>query len=384
VNEPSSINGRVLLVGNDVEYFIMHRLALALALARRGIDLHVALPSQPHEPLLHSQPFKLHLYDLKRASTNPLREVAALRQLRSLYRRARPAIIHHFTIKPVLYGSLAARGIEARVVNSVTGLGYLFTNSSAAVAVLRTLALPLLRIGCNRSDVTMAFENRDDLAVYVKQGVCAESQTTVLPSAGIDPAQFARPKTAHNGTVVMVLSRMLYAKGILDFIEAARIARRDAPELRFVLVGGSDPNPESIPSEHLTKAAAEGAVEYWGPTEDPGLALSSADILCLPSYREGLPRSLLEGALIGLPLIASDVPGCRDVVTHGENGLLVPVRNPNELALAALRLHRDPPLRVTMGERGRQTAAARYTVEAVADQTLAVYAQALSARKLNA
>jgi glycosyltransferase involved in cell wall biosynthesis len=383
VNERSSINGRVLLVGNDVEYFIMHRLALALALARRGIDLHVALPSEPHEALLHSQPFSLHLYDLKRASTNPFREVAALRQLQRLYRRMRPEIIHHFTIKPVLYGSLAARGIDARIVNSVTGLGYLFTNSSAAVAVLRALALPLLRLGCNRSGVTMAFENRDDLAVYVKHGVCAESQTTVLPSAGIDPAQFAQPKSRHDGTVVMVLSRMLYAKGILDFIEAARIARRDAPELRFVLVGGSDPNPESIPLEYLKKAESEGAVEYWGPTDDPGRTLSSADVLCLPSYREGLPRSLLEGALVGLPLIASDVPGCRDVVTHGENGLLVPAKNASELAQAALRLHRDPRLRMAMGERGRLTAFERYTVEAVADETVSVYAHAMSAREPN-
>jgi glycosyltransferase involved in cell wall biosynthesis len=377
-----SVQGPVLLVGNDVEYFTMHRLALARALARRGIDLHVALPSAPQEPTLLQQPFKLHTYELRRASTNPAREATAFWQLRRLYDSLCPALIHHFTIKPVLYGSFASRGLPSRVVNSVTGLGYLFTNESGFVRVLRTIVLPILRAGCKRSSVTMAFENRDDLSVYLRNNVCTEEQCTVLPSAGIDVANFSHKRTPHAGTVVMLLSRMLYAKGVLEFIDAARIARRNEPTLRFVLVGGSDPNPESIPLDKLRAAHAEGAIEYWGPTGDPGAALAQADVLCLPSYREGLPRSLLEGALMGLPLIASDVPGCRDVVEHERNGLLVPVKSSAPIAEAALRLHRSPELRVAMGEEGRKFVSSRYTVEAVADQTIAVYLAALGAPRV--
>jgi glycosyltransferase involved in cell wall biosynthesis len=235
----------------------------------------------------------------------------------------------------------------------------------------------MMRFGCFRPNVTMLFENRDDLLVYCELGMAEKARTRVIPSSGINVAEFAPREHGKRAVTVMLLGRMLWDKGIREFVEAARLVAEQRPGTRFVLVGGTDPNPESIPTQTLQKWQQENAVEYWGWQSDVAAVLSRADILCLPSYREGLPRSMLEGGAAGLPLIATNVPGCRDALQPGVTGLLVPVRDSLALASAILKLVDDADLRAQMGQAARLDVATRFSTSSVIEGTIAVYRRSI-------
>jgi len=356
----------------------MHRLPLARALAARGVDTHVAIPFRADDPRFQGHDFSLHRLSLRRGSLNPFAEARVLVELVSLSRRLRPAIVHNVTIKPVLYGSMVARLTDTPcIVNSITGLGYVFSSSEAGARVLKGLVLPWLRYGCNRRNVTMLFENEDDLDVYRSAGVTVEAHSHVVPSSGIEPALFRVREHKPGAVTVMLLGRMLWDKGVGEFVEAAQAVRRAAPATRFVLVGGTDPNPESIPEEKLREWQDQGILEYWGWRTDVPQVLESADILCLPSYREGLPRALLEGGAAGLALITTDVPGCRDAVRSGVSALVVPPRDPHALAQAILNLVTSVELRSALGAEARADVAQRFAVKSVIDRTFRVYEESL-------
>jgi glycosyltransferase involved in cell wall biosynthesis len=380
VNNPGPLLGRrILLVGNDPEYFLMHRLALATALVEQGIDLQVAIPFASSDGRFRGLPFAVHRLPLRRGSLNPWSEMRALGALLALSRRVRPSLVHHVTIKPMLYGSLVARLLGTPcVVNSITGLGYVFSSSEPAARCLRLLVRPLLRFGCVRPNVTMLFENQDDLVLYGRQRMAQVSNSRVVPSSGIDVGLYEPRQHDQRVVTVMVLGRMLWDKGIREFVEAARMVAAKRPTTKFVLVGGTDPNPESIPLATLQRWQQEGAVDYWGWRSDIPAVLSKADILCLPSYREGLPRSLLEGGAAGLPLIATDVPGCRDALRPGVSGLLVPPKDSAALASAILRLVDDVEMRRQMGQAARSDVASRFSIDSVVDATVAVYRDSMA------
>lgn len=375
IEDSDSLRGcRLLLVGNDAEYFLMHRLALAKALIAQGIDLHVAIPFDVADPRFAAMPFPLHPLPLSRGSLNPWLELRALGALWALTRRLRPRLVHHVTIKPVLYGSIIARLLGTpSVVNSVTGLGYVFASSAPGARILRAIVRPLMRFGCFRPNVTMLFENRDDLLLYCELGMADKPKTSVIPSSGINVEEFTPRQHGTRAATVMLLGRMLWDKGIREFVEAARLVGKQRPGTRFVLVGGTDPNPESIPTQTLQQWQQENAVEYWGWRSDVAAVLSHADILCLPSYREGLPRSMLEGGAAGLPLIATNVPGCRDALQPGVTGLLVPARDSAALASAILKLVDDADLRAQMGQAARLDVATRFSTTSVIEGTMTVY-----------
>jgi glycosyltransferase involved in cell wall biosynthesis len=374
----SLVGRRILLVGNDPEYFLMHRLALAKALLEQGIDLQVAVPFDPSDERFRALPFAVHQLPLKRGSVNPFSEMRALRALYAHARKLRPLVVHHVTIKPMLYGSIVARMVGTPcVVNSITGLGYVFASPEPAARVLRAIVRPMLRFGCVRPNVTMLFENRDDLELYCRERIAQKSNSRVIPSSGIDVSAYTPRQHVNGAVTVLLLGRMLWDKGIREFIEAARAVGAQRPGTRFVLVGGTDPNPESIPLEVLRTWQQEGVVEYWGWRADIPAVLAQADILCLPSYREGLPRSMLEGGAAGLPLIATDVPGCRDAMLPGKSGLLVPPKDSAALSAAILRLVDNVDLRRAMGRAARHDAASRFSTASVASSTLSVYEEAL-------
>ena len=366
-------------MGNDPEYFLMHRLALARALAASGVDLHVAIPFDSEDARFHDLEFPLHRLKLDRGSRNPLREGATLADIRRLSRRLAPTLAHHVTIKPVLYGSVIARQLGTpSVVNSITGLGYLLSSSNLDARLLRSAVLPFMRFGCNRRNVTMLFENGDDRSLYCELAITNRERSAVVPSSGIDPRLFQPRKHEDGPVTVMLLGRMLWDKGIGEFVEAARSVKAEFPLTRFVLVGSTDPNPESIPEKQLEGWRDEGVVEYWGWRADVASTLQSADILCLPSYREGLPRSLLEGGAAGLARVTTDVPGCRDAVRHGVSGLVVPPRDSRSLAEAILKFVASASLRATMGAAAREEVVGRFSVDSVVEQTCRAYGDALS------
>jgi glycosyltransferase involved in cell wall biosynthesis len=229
----------------------------------------------------------------------------------------------------------------------------------------------------NRSVVV--FQNRDDRDLLVKEGVVALPQTRVIPGSGIDTKVFdIRPPSPGN-PIVMLASRMLWDKGIGDFVEAARRLKSDAVPARFVLVGRCDEhNPAAIAPEQLQRWVHEGLVEWWGHRDDMAETLALATIVVLPSYREGLPKVLLEAAACGKPLVAADVPGCRDIVTPGVNGILVPARDPATLAKAIDSLIRDSSLRMAMGVAGREAVVRGFSVERIAGQTVDLYRELLN------
>lgn len=373
---------RILMVVNHAGFFLTHRLPLAVTARERGHEVHIATPRSKHVPVIEANGLAWHPVRLTRSGTNPFAELRAVSDLVSLYRRLRPDLVHHVTTKPVLYGTAAARitGVPA-VVNALAGLGHL----SLADDFFHRLLRGGVRLGfkaiLRHRNMRVIFQNEDDRSAFVDRGILSLRETVLVPGSGVDPDLFLpanRPRG--NPPVVVLPSRMLYTKGVAEFVSAARILRADGATARFVLVGEPDPdNPASIPAWQLSRWASEGVVEWQRRRDDMPAVYAESDIVVLPSYREGMPKVLIEAAACGLPAVTTDVPGCRDVVQHERSGLLVPVRDQGrELAKAIARLLGDEELCRSMGRRGRELVLERFALPRVIDQTLSLYGELMA------
>ncbi len=353
-------------------YFVSHRLPLAIAAREVGYEVTVVTRVAEHGNAIREAGLKLIPIELSRRGKNPILELMLIYHLTALYRCEKPDIVHHVAMKPVLYGSLAARfaGVP-HVVNALAGLGWLFTSHSRLASVLGRGVRFALEWLLNRG--TVIVQNPDDLQWLADIGI-EQSRTQLIRGSGVDVNRFAPTPEAEGAPVVVLASRMLWDKGVGEFVAAARDLRRQGIIARFVLVGDPDPaNPASISQVLLDDWKKEGAIEWWGRRDDMPQVFAQSSIVCLPSYREGLPKVLLEAAACGRAIITADVPGCREVVRDGDNGLLVPVRNVAALADAMTRLLTNATLRQRMGERGRQRVVGKFSQERIIDQTLAVY-----------
>jgi glycosyltransferase involved in cell wall biosynthesis len=282
-------------------------------------------------------------------------------------------------MKPVLYGTFAATaaGVPA-ILNAVTGLGYLFDDHGAAFRAARAASIRMARAVFRRGNVFFLFQNARDRGEFVRLGLATLERSLLIPGSGVDVDRF-RPKPSPSGTPVVVLpARLLKAKGVVEFVEAARRLRKEGVDARFVLAGEPDPgNPTSLAGSQIRQWVAEGVIEWPGWVKDiPGL-LAASHVVCLPSYREGLSMTLLEALAAGRAVVTTDVPGCRDAVTDGVEGLLVPPRDPDALARALRRLIEDPELRARLGAAGRERAVREFSSRRVCDETLALYARLL-------
>ncbi len=306
---------------------------------------------------------------------NPIADLRLAIALYHWYREERPDVVHHFTIKPVIYGSIAARlaGVP-RIINTITGLGYVYTQRKV---ILRWIVDRLYGLGLRFSQ-RVFFQNEDDRTLFVEGGLVRYERTQLVPGSGVDTRHFcpaACPRTVQSDTVnVLMVSRLLRDKGIHEFVEAARIVAGCLPNTRFLLLGEIDHrNPSAVSEQEVRAWENEGIVRWLGPTDDVRPVLMSADIVVLPSYREGTPRSLLEAAAMGKPVVATDVVGCREVVDHGVTGLLVPVRDPAGLAKAIMELVQAPDLRIAMGTAGRRKMLDKFDERIVIESTLRSY-----------
>jgi glycosyltransferase involved in cell wall biosynthesis len=372
---------RVLLVGNDADYFLTHRLPLAMRLAELGYDIHVALPFEMGDARFQGRPFVVHRIALHRGGVHLGEEMRTLFELFRLYRKLRPQIVHHVTLKPTLYGGFAARvtGVPI-VVNAMTGLGFVFTSSTVKARLIRMVAQWPLRIACRRRRVTMIFQNPEDLQKFADLGISYRDCSVLIRGSGVDTRVFTPRVGGQTGQpVVMVVGRMLWDKGIAEFVAAARALKAAGSRARFVMVGGTDPNPSSVPEAELRQWSEEGVVEWWGKRDNMPDVWRQADVACLPSYAEGLPKTLLEAAATGLPLVATDIPGCREIAREGITGMLVPKGDAVGLAHALQRLIASPELRSKFGANARAIAEREFTVQSVIKQTLDVYQSRLSA-----
>jgi glycosyltransferase involved in cell wall biosynthesis len=357
-------------------FFCSHFLDRAKAAQRAGYEVVVLARSGSHRDILRSAGIRLIALSMERGSTNLLRELAVLRQVWRVYRTERPDLLHQVALKPILYGSLLARCLGLRaVVNAPVGMGYVFTAQGRRSRLLRGAVRLALRMLLNPPGSRVVFENEEDLAGSVDSGSVRQSAAVLIRGAGVDMDAFVPAAAPQPGTPIVVLgARMLRDKGILEFVEAARLLRTRGVSVRCVLVGAPDPgNPSSLAVMQLEQWRAEGAVEWWGHRSDMAQVLSACHIACLPSYREGLPKFLLEAMACGLPVVSTDVPGCRQAVQPGRTGWLVPPRDSAQLAAALQRLVQDPQLCMRMGQAGRRWAVDTFSSVVVTSQTLAVY-----------
>lgn len=366
---------RLLYVITEDWYFWSHRLGLAQAARDAGFAVSIATRVQEHGERIRQEGFQLLPISLLRRSRNPIREIQSIIELVRLYRRYRPDIVHHVGLKPILYGSVAARltGCSS-VLNAFAGLGYTYTEGKERSTALRRMVSMALRGAVKGSRSLALFQNRDDQECLIKTRVVDRDRTRVVPGSGVNVEMF-HPQAKEAGRIVVVLaSRMLWDKGIGEFVEAARILKRAGVEATFALVGRcDDENPAAILPVQLRQWEQEGAIEWWGHREEMQEVFNEATIVALPSYREGLPKVLLEAAASGLPIVATDAPGCREIVRHGDNGFLVPVREVQALADALRTLIQNKALCMRMGRRGREIVLEEFSQEKISAEIVAIY-----------
>lgn len=372
----------VLILAAEDYYFLSHRLNLAKAARAAGAHVIVAARPTGREGEIAAAGLDFEPIDLNRTGRNPLGDLRAIGRLARLYRRIRPDIVHHVAMKPILYGAFAAwtAGLPA-AVNAFAGMGFLFLSDTAFARFARPMVIAALRILLNRPGRVVVVQNRDDEALVAGRIGVPARRIALIPGAGVDTDRFrpADPPPANDPPVALCMARLLRDKGIGELAEAARLLRARGVALRIRLVGPLDTNPAAIAREEVEGWAAEGLIDWAGPTKDAAGEQARADIAVLPSYREGLPKALLEGAACGLPLVATDVPGCREICRDGETGLTVPARDAGALADALETLAGDPELRARLGAGARAVVEAAFSDRIVIGQTLALY-ERLAAR----
>ena len=368
---------RIALFANTDWYLWNFRRSLALALRDAGHDVVLLSPDGPYGARLQGLGLRWQALPMDRRSLNPLREAALLIHLARLLRKERVDLVHGFTIKCAVYGSLAARvaGVPARV-NAVAGLGYVFISNAPRARILRPLVRVLLKLALGGKGARLILQNPDDVVLFQQARLVDAERVRLIPGSGVDCARFI-PDAARTTTArmrVLLPARLLWDKGLAEFVEASRRLRAQGRDVAMLLAGEPDPgNPATVSAADVRGWVDEGLVEALGHVEDMPALLRSVDVVALPSYREGLPKGLIEAAASGCALIATDVPGCREVVEHEVDGLRVPVRDGVALADAIARLQDDPALRIRLGEAARRKALERFDERIVVRDTLAVY-----------
>lgn len=373
------VKPRVLFLVTEDWYFWSHRLDLARAVRGAGMEVLVATRVRDHGARIEQEGFRLIPIRLRRRSWHPIREIGTVLEIVRVYRRERPDLVHHVAIKPILYGSIAARVASVpAVVNAFAGLGYTFIASGRSARIFRAVMSRALRTALTLPRSCVIVQNEADRQLLAGAGIVRDSRISVIRGVGVNTAVFTPSPEPPGIPVVLLPARMLWDKGVGEFVDAIGLLRARGLEIKGVLVGRVDEeNPAYIPEAQIRAWQASGTVEWWGHRDEMPTVLASAHVVVLPSYREGLPKVLLEAAACARPIVATDVPGCRDVVRHGENGLLVPPRDPNALAEAIGTLIRDRPMRIRMGACGRALVEQEFSSERIADQTLAVYRELL-------
>lgn len=370
---------KIILFANTDWYLYNFRRSLATALRDAGHEVVLLSPPGPYGDRLQGLGFRWIAAPMRRASLNPLRELAFLVWLWRWMRQERPDVVHGFTIKAAVYGALAARLAGAARISAVAGMGYVFIGDTPKARILRPAVRALMRLALGGERGLLILQNPEDVRLFEQAGIVVPQRIRLIRGSGVDCARFAPPidddNPASGGPVRVVLAaRLLWDKGVAEFVEAARILKAENRDVRFVLAGVPDPgNPSSVPELTILAWQAEGLVQWLGHVTDMPTLLAGADIVALPSYREGLPKSLIEAGACARPLVTTDVPGCREVVTHDVDGLLVQARDAQALARAIARLQDDSALARRLGLGARVKALAEFDERIVIARTLAVY-----------
>lgn len=367
---------RILFLITEDWYFWSHRLSLARAVRDRGFDVLIATRVHKHEKLILKEGFKLIPIKMVRRSKNVLKEFSTIIEIIKIYRKEKPDIVHHVTLKPILYGTWAAIITSIpHVINAFAGLGSIFTNKGSKWAIYKFIACLTYRSAFFSRNAVALFQNPDDLALFVNAGITTGDRACLIKGAGVDINLFKILPEQDSTPIVILASRMIWNKGVGVLIDSARQLRKKGVKCRIVLVGVSDPeNLTSIPEDILNDWNSEGIIEWWGYQDNMPVVLSKSHIVVLPTtYGEGIPKILIEAASCGRPIVATNVPGCREIVRHNENGFLVPPNDTIALANAIELLIESPDLRKKFGSRGREIVTAEFSEEIIIKQTMNLY-----------
>jgi glycosyltransferase involved in cell wall biosynthesis len=364
---------KLLFLVTEDRYFCTHRLSLAVAALEAGYEVTVATRISEYGDLIRSKGLRLAPISLSRRAGNPIIEIF---RIALLYFRLRPDIVHQVALKPVIYGTIAARLMRVpTIINAVAGLGWLNdTNFSASNRVIKAIIRKMLGWLIATSSGVTIIQNLEDYEVFVGLGVPSQ-KLALVRGAGVDINIFYPAKEPQGKITVILPARMLWAKGVAEFVAAAKILYKEGLHAQFILVGGIDSaNAGSVSLEDLNQWNGRDGIEWWGRHEDMATIFRRSHIVCLPTfYGEGLPKSLLEAAASGRPIVTTDTPGCRDIVINGENGFLVKAKDIGNLVNALRELILNPDLRHYMGSKGRNRVLKEFVQEKIIAQTLALY-----------
>jgi glycosyltransferase involved in cell wall biosynthesis len=373
---------KLLFLVTEDWYFVSHRLELAVAAKQAGYDVAVATRVGSFGERITDAGIKLCPVAFNRGGLNPFEEIRTLLKIARIYWRETPDIVHHVALKPVIYGSLVARALGIRgVVNALGGLGYIFSSRDLRAKILRWIIKPLLRVAFSGAGARVIVQNRDDRTRLVDDLSVKAESISLIRGAGVNPKAYRRVVTANEMPLSILPARLLREKGVVEFVEAARLLRARGVKGRFALVGKPDPaNPTSLKQSEIDAWVREGIVEYWGWRDDMPEVFSQAQIVCLPTYYgEGLPKSLLEAAASGCAIVSSDDAGCLELVEPGVTGWLVPKKDVVALANALQEAIERPDLRQQYGMAAHELIEPNFSMDHVAGATIAIYDQ-LSAR----
>jgi glycosyltransferase involved in cell wall biosynthesis len=382
---------KIIFVVNESYFFVTHRLALARAAKGAGYLVHIAAPVDHvwapdgfDVSVLEAEGFTLHPLPLSRRGMNPLRELQTIISLWRLYNELRPDLVHHITIKPVLYGGLVARLVDIpAVVNLITGLGQIYSGRSFGMALLRKFANVAYRISNGHHNAFTIVQNSGDLEVLAEAGAINRKRTKLIRGSGVAPDSFPATDELHGTPIVILPARLIWEKGVGEFVAAARQLKSDGVDARFALVGDTQSsNPRAVPEEEIRAWVEEGTIEWWGRRTDMAEVFSGCHVVCLPTtYGEGVPKALIEASSSARSVVASDIAGCREIVRDGKTGLIVPPGDIEALALAMKKLIEDGSLRRQYGSAGRSLVEAEFSEDLVVGETMSVYEDLLANRQ---
>ena len=374
------MNKKLLFNITEDWFFCSHFLERALAAKKSGYSVYVISKVNKHKEIIENYGFKFISVPFNRKSINLVYEAYILFLIINIYSKVRPDIVHHVAAKPIIYGSIAAKICKIKsVINAPVGMGYVFTSDSIKAKILKPIVKIFLKNflnnhhGINRRNKVI-FENNDDLKYFVELGAVNASDACIIRGAGVSVKEHLKSKKESKVITITLVARMLKDKGVNEFVAAAKKLKYQKVKCRFLLVGDIDPlNPSSLDKKTLVRWNQEEVIEWLGWINNVNSILKQTDILCLPSYREGLPKALVEGAAVGLPIVTTDAVGCREVVEDGLNGFLVPIKNIDELANKISILIRDGSLRKKMGAESFKIARSKFSSNIINTHTLEVY-----------
>lgn len=368
---------KILVFINDPKFLLSHRLALVEGLRESHHDLIIITGAGCEVEKIRQMGFCIYSIPFTRSGMNPVLEIKTLWHIFKLYRKLKPDLVHHVTIKPIIYGSIIARICRVpTIVNAVSGLGYVFTTDTLLVKLIRRLVIWGYRYANFGKNTRVILQNDGDKSIFIANKMADEKKLRMIYGAGVDLDEFTIKRyTAPEKIMIALPARMLWSKGVAEFIAAAQHIKKLHKNVQFMLIGSYDPNnPSAVGLKQLQAWQMQNTVFWWG-FSDISCLMPFLDIICLPSYGEGMPKVLLEAAAAGKCIVASDIPGISQLVNNDEHGVLVPIKDASSLTTALLDVIENPKKRALLGVNARTEVEMYYQVDKIVDQTYRVYAE---------